>query len=236
MKTNAVTVENLSFGYTSNQLVLENLSFYVNDGDFVVVKGPNGAGKSTLLKLLLGFLSPTSGTIEILGDTGSVLSTRTKASYVSQKVGNFNTDFPATVFEVVASGLTRGKFPRPFLRKDEKKWILECLEQVGMENYSKTMIGRLSGGQQQRVFIARALAESPKLLFLDEPTVGVDVRAVSEICALLHHLNTVHGITIFIITHDPESVERFADCIFSFDVKGNFHEQHISKEATHVIA
>lgn len=236
MANEVVSVKDLSFGYTNDQLVLEDLSFIVNEGDFVVVKGPNGTGKSTLLKLLIGFLTPSKGKIEILGQKGSVLSTHAKAAYVSQKVGSFNADFPATVSEVVESALAQGRFPRPFLSKEQKEWAQECLEQVGMQEYSRSLIGRLSGGQQQRVFIARALAESPKLLFLDEPTVGVDIHAVGEICKLLGHLNTVHGITVFIVTHDPESVEPYANRILSFDVQGKFHQETKEKEATHVLS
>lgn len=197
-------VRNLSFSYTDKS-ILHRLSFSVEQGDFICVVGTNGTGKSTLLKLILNILQPTEGEIRLFGTRADKFKDYSKIAYVSQKATAFNRDFPATVEEIVALGLYSNKgFLKHYTSADKEK-INSALERVGMYDYRKSKIGRLSGGQQQRVFIAKALVSSPEIIFLDEPTVGIDIKAVDSICCLLGELNK-SGITILMVTHDISSI------------------------------
>lgn len=170
------------------------------------IVGTNGTGKSTLLKLILNQLSPLEGEIKLLGTNSEKYKDFASIAYVSQKSTNINRDFPATVEEVVSLGLysKKGLFKRN--TKEDKKLIDSALERVGMLDYKHRQIGYLSGGQQQRVFIAKALISNPRIIFLDEPTTGIDIRAVDSICCLLGDLNKNSGITIVMVTHDISSI------------------------------
>ena len=195
MKNKVLEVKDLSFSYPDKS-ILHRLSFDVDAGDFMCIVGTNGTGKSTLLKLILNQLSPLEGEIKLLGTNSEKYKDFASIAYVSQKATNINRDFPATVEEVVSLGLysKKGLFKRN--TKEDKKLIDSALERVGMLDYKHRQIGYLSGGQQQRVFIAKALISDPRIIFLDEPTTGIDIRAVDSICCLLGDLNKNSGITI----------------------------------------
>ncbi len=197
-------VKDVSFSYPDKS-ILHRISFSISCGDFLCVVGTNGTGKSTLLKLILNRLTPTEGSIRLFGTPSSQFRDFRKIAYVSQKATAFNKDFPATVEEIVSLGLyaDKGLFKR--YNSNDKKKVYEALDRVGMAEYARKKIGNLSGGQQQRVFIAKALAASPDIIFLDEPTVGIDIKAVDSICCLLGELNA-GGITIVMVTHDVSSV------------------------------
>lgn len=201
---NILEVNKLCFSYPDKN-ILDKISFDVKKGDFVCIVGTNGTGKSTLLKLILNLLKPDSGSITIAGESSLSFKSFDKISYVSQKATNFNLSFPATVEEVVSSGLYSKKGFLKFHSKTDKEEVKKALERVNMQDYSKRLIGKLSGGQQQRIFIARALVNNPEIIFLDEPTVGIDVKAVDSICCLLGELNK-SGISIIMVTHDISSV------------------------------
>lgn len=205
MKNKVLEVKDLSFSYPDKS-ILHRLSFDVDAGDFMCIVGTNGTGKSTLLKLILNQLSPLEGEIKLLGTNSEKYKDYASIAYVSQKATNINRDFPATVEEVVSLGLysKKGLFKRN--TKEDKKLIDSALERVGMLDYKNRQIGYLSGGQQQRVFIAKALISNPRIIFLDEPTTGIDIRAVDSICCLLGDLNKNSGITIVMVTHDISSI------------------------------
>ena len=205
MKNKVLEVKDLSFSYPDKS-ILHRLSFDVDAGDFMCIVGTNGTGKSTLLKLILNQLSPLEGEIKLLGTNSEKYKDFASIAYVSQKATNINRDFPATVEEVVSLGLysKKGLFKRN--TKEAKKLIDSALERVGMLDYKHRQIGYLSGGQQQRVFIAKALISNPRIIFLDEPTTGIDIRAVDSICCLLGDLNKNSGITIVMVTHDISSI------------------------------
>lgn len=197
-------VKDLSFSYPDKS-ILHRLSFDVESGDFLCVVGTNGTGKSTLLKLILNILQATEGEIRLLGKTSEKFRDYSKIAYVSQKATSFNRDFPATVEEIVTLGLYSQKgFLKKYNKYDKEK-VASALKRVGMYDYKNRKIGHLSGGQQQRVFIAKALVSSPEIIFLDEPTVGIDIKAVDSICCLLGELNK-SGITIVMVTHDISSI------------------------------
>lgn len=196
-----VQIQHVSYRYEKEN-VLEDINLLINKGDFLGIVGPNGSGKSTLLKLILGLIKPQSGDIQLFGKEIQRFKDWQKIGYVSQKANSFNTGFPATIYEVVASGLTKKLGLFRYLKKQDHEKVVEAIQIVGMESFMKHNIGELSGGQQQRVFIARALVSEPQLLILDEPTVGVDAKNVFSFYQLLEDLNQKQGITLLLVTHD----------------------------------
>lgn len=207
-----IEVKDLCFRY-SEELILHNVSFSVDKGDFLGVIGPNGSGKSTLARLLLGLLKPVSGEIRILGESIDKFKKWSKLGYMSQKAASFNTSFPATVEEIVSANLYSkvGIFRRP--NKHHKEFVDNALSVVGMQDNKNKLIGNLSGGQQQRVFIARILVSQPEIVFLDEPTVGVDARSEEAVYCLLAKLNNKLGLTVVMVTHDIGAVTAHANKI-----------------------
>ncbi len=197
-------VKNLSFSYSDGD-VFEDISFKLEKGDFLGIIGANGAGKSTLIKLILGLLPPQKGDIYLFGKNRKEFRGYSKIGYVSQKAASFNSGFPTTVREMVSIGLySRTGFLKRTSRADAER-VDNALEEVGMIDYKDRLIGRLSGGQQQRVFIARALVSEPEMIFLDEPTVGVDSRSVDVITDIITGLNR-KGISIVMTNHDTPSL------------------------------
>jgi len=195
----------------------------VDEGAFLAILGPNGSGKSTLLKLLLGLLKPMTGEIQLFGQPIDAFRQREWIGYVSQKSNAFNSGFPATVEEVVKSGLTKkvGLFKR--MPKDVDLKVEEALKSVGMEAFRSRNIGQLSGGQQQRVFIARALISNPKILILDEPTVGIDHENVQSFYDMLATLNEEQNKTIILVTHDVDTVSNRISHVACLNQTIHFH-------------
>lgn len=200
-----IEIKDISFEYEETK-ALDNISMKVEKGDFLAILGPNGSGKSTLLKIMLGLIKPTKGSIKLFGADSKNFKHREWIGYVSQKSNSFNSGFPATVEEVVAGGLAKkaGLFRR--LPKTVDEDVQEALEAVGMESFLNRSISELSGGQQQRVFIARALVAKPKMLILDEPTVGIDHQNVQAFYDMLAALNREKNITLVMVTHDVDTV------------------------------
>lgn len=217
-----IELHNVSFQYDQN-IVLKNISLQVKQGDFLAVLGPNGSGKSTLLKIILGLLKPTSGTVDLFGVKSRDFKEREWLGYVSQKSNAFNTGFPATVYEVVQSGLVKKtglfkKFPKDSFQRVEK-----ALNSVGMIDFMNQSIGELSGGQQQRVFIARALVAEPKCLILDEPTVGIDHQHVQSFYNMLAELNREQNLTLILVTHDVDTVSSKISHVACLNQTIHFH-------------
>lgn len=207
--------DHLHFSYGSTP-VLEDISFVQREGEMISLVGPNGSGKSTLIRLILGLLAPTKGTVERWPDrTIRERKQLGRIGYVSQKANSFNSGFPATVEEVVAMGLTgeKGLFHR--LHKADRERIEAVLEQVGMSDFRKRHIAQLSGGQQQRVFIAKALVHQPKLLILDEPTVGVDYGSVEKFIQIVYDLHQKEAKTILMVTHDFSLIHDWVDRVIT---------------------
>ncbi len=221
----AIEVENVWFSY-NEIIVLENITFSVEKGDFCVIIGPNGGGKTTLLKLLLGILKPDKGKIKIFGE--SPHSVKHKIGYLPQYI-DFNLSFPVSVMDVALMGrLNRKKFAKKFTEEDKKK-VENILKKLGMWERRYVHIGELSGGQRQRVLIARALATEPEILFLDEPTAGVDPEYETGVYEILKELNK--HITIVVITHDIGVISRYARSIACVNRRLIFHEEgQITKE------
>lgn len=233
--SNIIDVNNISFGY-GEKLILENVSFSIEKNDFLGIIGPNGSGKSTLVKLMLGMIEPVVGEIFIFGENIKKFSQWNRIGYVSQKANSFNTSFPATVEEIVGANLYSkiGLFKR--LGKQNKDEIEKALELVSMQDFRHKLIGNLSGGQQQRVFIARVLVSQPDIMFLDEPTVGIDAKSEDAVYCLLAKLNKELGITMVMVTHDISAITTHANklaCmgnkgLFIHDPKEQFTEDYLS--------
>ena len=200
-----IRLTDVTFGYSALP-VISHISLDIHRGDYVGIIGPNGSGKSTLLKVMLGLLKPATGSVQLFGTPIQSFSNWSKLGYVPQKAINFDPLFPVTVREVVEMGrygtigLLRG------LTKKDDAIITRSLEQVDMLPFQNRLIGDLSSGQQQRVFIARALAGEPEVIFLDEPTVGVDVGTQEQFYALLRRLNQELGLTLILVSHDIDVI------------------------------
>ena len=220
-----ITIRNVSFSYGSVQ-VLKDVSFYIQQGDFLAIIGPNGSGKTTLIKIILGLIKPSSGEIQIMGDPVEEFNAWQKIGYVPQKATHFDPFFPVSVREVVAMGLlSSGKFLR-LTKREEEISIKKALENVGMEPFKSWRIGNLSGGQQQRVFIARAIVSEPHLLFLDEPTTGVDAETQEHFYDMLDNLNKKEGITVVLVTHDIGVVNRHVNKVACINQRLVYHGTH----------
>ncbi len=209
-------VRDVSFKY-DKEWVIENVDFSINEGQFLGLVGPNGSGKSTLVKLMLGFLKPDQGTIRVFNQPIKQFNNWKEIGYISQKSNSFNAGFPASVLEVVKSGMVSWLGMFRFLKRKHTEKAMEALKTVEMEEFATSHIGELSGGQQQRVFIARALVSDPSLLILDEPTVGIDEKHVQAFYDLLGRLNQKSGLAILMITHDIDTITEHATKVVCMD-------------------
>ena len=223
-KEHVIELKGVCFGFGRTE-VLSGITFSVDKGDFLGLIGPNGSGKTTLLKLILGLYPLKCGSIRLFGADRSTFHDWSRIGYVPQKATNIDSIFPATVKEVVAMGLlSKKKFPKAINRGDEEM-IMKALKTVGMDGLSDKRIGELSGGQQQRVFIARALISEPDILFLDEPTTGVDQKMQDSFYQLLGELNA-RGITIVLVSHDIGKITRYVTKIASLNQVLEFYGNH----------
>ena len=193
----ALEVRGLRVSYGA-QPVLEDVAFALPAGQLVGIIGPNGAGKTTMLKAVLGLVPIAAGTIAAGG--AAIARRGGHVAYVPQRDA-INWRFPASVADVVLMGRygRLGWLKRPGAA--DRAIALRCLEQVGMDAFTTRPIAELSGGQQQRVFLARALAQEPEVLLLDEPISGVDAPTQEAILAILSGL-AAQGKTLLITTHD----------------------------------
>ncbi len=197
-----LTCSNLTLGYES-KVIIKNLSFSVNAGDYLCIVGENGSGKTTLMKTILRLLKPLEGSIT----TGDGLLPD-EIGYLPQQTF-VQRDFPASVREIVLSGNQSRCGRRPFYTKAEKELAMANMEKMGIADLAKRCYRELSGGQQQRVLLARALCATQKMLLLDEPVSALDPAAQEEMYSLISDLHK-SGITIIMISHDVDSSLRFA--------------------------
>jgi ABC-type Mn2+/Zn2+ transport system ATPase subunit len=183
-------------------------------GEALGIVGPNGSGKSTLLKTLAGLLQPVSGFVEVFGQSPRALPPGTIA-YVPQ-IEAVDWTFPATVWDVVAMG----RFPRlGLLRrfgKRDRAAVERGLELVNMTHLARRHISALSGGQQQRAFVARAIAQEPDVLLLDEPTTGVDAATEEALRKVVREL-VMDGMPVIMTTHDLDRADDWFDRLMVLD-------------------
>jgi len=198
-----LSLQDVTAGY-DGRAALRAVTMSVPHGAQVAIVGPNGAGKSTLFKTLVGLLPVWSGRILLHGRPPG--SQTDPIAYVPQRE-EIHWDFPVTVHDVVMMGRygRLGWLRRPGAA--DREVVARCLHELGIAELEKRAIGELSGGQQQRVFLARALAQEPHVLLLDEPFTGVDVGAREALLALIGRLRE-QGITVLVSTHDMETAAR----------------------------
>ncbi|HTZ55255.1 MAG TPA: metal ABC transporter ATP-binding protein [Candidatus Acidoferrum sp.] len=209
----AVKVVNLVVRY-DRTLALEGVTLDVHFGEAMGIVGPNGSGKSTLLKSIAGLLTPASGAITVLGAPPKKIPAGSLA-YVPQ-IEAADWSFPATVWDVVAMG----RFPRlhfwQHFGEQDRSAVEAALRAVNMYNLRARHIGELSGGQQQRVFVARAIAQRPQLLLLDEPTTGVDAETEEALRRVVRSL-VDDGMPVLMTTHDLDRVDEWFDRLLVLD-------------------
>lgn len=208
-----IEVSNLSVAYAGVQ-ALENVSFDVDQGEFLGIIGPNGAGKSTLFACMLGLNTQYAGTVRIFGQNiHRSKGPLKKIGYVPQMM-HFERNFPVTVREVIQLGMWHGV---------QEERVDEVMRELWIHELADRRIGELSGGQQQRVFIAKAMVNDPKMLILDEPVTGVDQASMSLFYGILKDLNSNHGITIMWSSHDLDAIKMMSSHVACLNRTLYFH-------------
>lgn len=200
-----IQFKNVSFSYGTID-VLKNVSFEVDQGEYVGIIGPNGGGKTTALQLILGFLSPQKGKVE-------VQAIKRKIGYVPQ-ANTYDKDFPISVLEVVLMGTLATLRWWGTFSPSEKNRAQHFLNEMGCQGLEHRPFGTLSGGQAQKVLIARSLMCDPEILLLDEPTANIDAESERSIFS---YLRTIKGEkTILIVTHNFEAIMQNAQRVLCF--------------------
>ena len=205
--------ENIHMNYDSTKAV-NGVSFSVEEGDFLCIVGENGAGKSTLLKGILGLQKISEGRVIFNGIKKSEIG------YLPQRT-QVQKDFPAAVKEVVLSGRI-GRKGKLFYSAEDRQIAAENMETMKISDIRNKSFNELSGGQQQRVLLARALCATDSLLLLDEPTAGLDPFVTEDMYRLIEHLNSEHGVTVIMVTHDIKSAVKYANKILCMEHDGDF--------------
>ena len=202
-------IDNISFAYAKKPVV-QGISLRIEPGEFVAVIGPNGAGKSTLLKLMAGLLSGFQGSVNFMGrsivDYKPVELAR-KVAFVPQET---HVAFPFTVYEMILMG--RMPYRQSFLfdTETDDQFVRQAMALTETEHLSGKMFTEISGGERQRVVLASALAQTPEVLLLDEPTVYLDMKHQLQFYEILRHLNADKQMTVVAVTHDVNLASRHA--------------------------
>ena len=198
-----VTFDHATLGY-GRRVVLRDLSFTINEGDFLGLVGPNGSGKTTVLRALLGTHPPLSGTV--------FQAPGLRFGYVPQR-DQVDYDYPLTAVDVVLMGrydrIGLGRRPAP----EDRARAMQALEQVGIPELAGQHLKNLSGGQRQRTLIARALVGEPNVLVLDEPTNGMDLVSTTQILGLVRDLHERSGLTVLMVSHALNEVANYVERI-----------------------
>lgn len=210
-----IEVKKLNVKYSGIEALLD-VSFEVDDGDYVGIIGPNGSGKTTLVRALLG-LVPFEGAVVFRGKSFCEFASREHIGYLPQKMSFLDQRFPATAKEIVASGFyCCKKFPKRLSRQDYAA-AEQTMERLGIAGLKDRPIGRLSGGEQQRVLLARSLVHSPDVLIFDEPTVALDPQSRQVFYETLNKLNSEKKVTVLLVSHDVASVGKYTSKLLYLD-------------------
>lgn len=208
-KQSIIKLDNIGVIYPNGHSAVEGISLDLGAGMICGLVGVNGAGKSTLFKVMMGFIKPTTGTISLMGIGVNQALKKNLVAYVPQ-AEDVDWNFPVLVDDVVMMGRYghMGTLRRPTAQ--DKQCVDDALLRVGMQDFRKRQIGELSGGQRKRVFVARALAQGARIIFLDEPFTGVDVKTENSLIDLFRSL-AAEGCLIVVSTHNLGSVPSFCD-------------------------
>ncbi|HET9672239.1 MAG TPA: metal ABC transporter ATP-binding protein [Actinomycetota bacterium] len=204
-----VEADGVSFAY-GREPVLADVSLSVSSGEFVAVVGPNGSGKSTLLKVLLGALEPSAGHVRLFGEPPGDRGVVDRVGYVPQRPSLLS-EVPATVEEIVAAGRLRRRGWWRGATSEDRDAVRHAIASVGLSAHASIPLNELSIGQQQRAFIARAFADDPALLVLDEPIAGIDAESQRRFRDSLVHLIRDHGAGVLLVSHELAAVADVID-------------------------
>jgi manganese/iron transport system ATP-binding protein len=202
-------VVGVSVAYSNGHLALHDATFHLSSGTICALVGVNGSGKSTLFKSIMGFVKPSTGSVKINGLPVREVLKQHQVAYVPQ-AEDVDWDFPVSVWDVTMMGRYGAMNFLRIPRAVDKTKVEESLRRVSMWDFKDRQIGELSGGQKKRVFLARALAQGGRVILLDEPFTGVDVKTEEAIITLLRELRT-DGCIILVSTHNLGSVPEFCD-------------------------
>ncbi len=208
-----IELRDVSVGYR-HRPVFTHLSLCIEEGRFAGIVGPTGSGKTTLLNTVLGTVRPHAGEVRIGGQPLG-RSRPGEVGYVPQ-LETVDWSFPVTVEQVILMGLYVNRRRLPWPSREERRQVAKIAEELGISACLHHHIRNISGGQQQRAFLARALINHPRLLVLDEPTSGVDIKTQHDVLHLLHNLNR-QGITILLTTHDLNAVAAHLPWVICFN-------------------
>lgn len=244
--TDAVCIENVSFSYPGtprhaaahahhlhdtvdhppiqSRQVLQNITLHIEQGCSLGIVGPNGAGKSTLMKIMLGLLEGYTGKVSVMGMPPRQACKRGNViGYVPQR-HTAEWTFPVTARQVAMMGLTGKTGLFRWFKSSDRAYVDEVMEHVGVAHLRDRPIGELSGGQQQRIFIARALVARPRILLLDEPTVGIDEAGQAQFADLLHELHESLGLTVIIVSHDLRAIAAGCNRVACLNRTLHYHD------------
>ncbi|QQR81630.1 MAG: ABC transporter ATP-binding protein [Deltaproteobacteria bacterium] len=203
-------IQNISYAYTENASVLQDVSCTFETGELLGILGPNGAGKTTLLKILAGFLSPQSGSVDYQSKNISHLSIKERSRLIAYVAQSEEIFLPYTVRQIILMGRAPYLGLMGFESAKDQEIVTEAMELTDVKKFENRLIQDLSGGEQQRVFLARALAQQTPILLLDEPTSHLDLHHQIHFFKLLNTLRK-KGLTIITTLHDLNLASLFAD-------------------------
>jgi len=204
------SIRGLAYAYSRPTPVLEGLDLDIAPGEFATVVGPNGAGKSTLLKLMAGLLDIQSGQIEFDGKAIGSFSAADLARRLAFVPQETHVVFPFTAAEIVRMGRLPFRTGFFFDSPEDGRRVAEAMERTEVTGLADKVFSEISGGERQRVVLASALAQSPEVLLLDEPTVYLDLRHQLEFYRILNELHDREGTTIVAVTHDVNLAARYS--------------------------
>lgn len=205
----SINVQNVTVTYPNGNVALHDATFVLGQGSICALVGVNGSGKSTLFKAIMGFVRPARGDVRIGPHTVRSAQKANLIAYVPQ-AEEVDWTFPVSVWDVVMMGRYGYMNFMRIARAEDRQVVIESLERVGMLDFRDRQIGELSGGQKKRVFLARALAQRARVILLDEPFTGVDVKTEAAIIQLLRELRS-DGHLMLVSTHNLGSVPEFCD-------------------------
>lgn len=211
-----LSVEQASYAYAPNPsqaplFTLEALSFQAKPGEIVAILGPNASGKSTLLKLISGALEPLSGRVFLNGFPTHTLAPKVRAQRIALVQQESRLLFPSSVSEFVLQGRHAHGHGLRFVSEDDIAVAMSALAQVGASHLADRWMDKISGGEKQRVILARALAQQPILLLLDEPTLHLDIGAQVDLLESLRRLAAENRYTVIVVTHELNLTGEYAD-------------------------
>jgi len=225
----AVEIDHVSYTYpatgfdAASSPAIQDVNFTIAQNTKLGILGPNGGGKSTLIKLILGILKPTSGTIKVFGQSPAHARQQGLIGYLPQRIGA-DLDWPISVQQAIALARSCRLKPWQRLSATDNAAVDHAIKLVDLQDLTDRPIGALSGGQLQRAMIARAIAGNPKLLVLDEPTVGVDIAGQQRFGKLIDTLHKELDLTVILVSHDMRAIAAVADRVACLSRSLHFHD------------